>query len=208
MFEGIGLAVFRLQLWLKWKEIFDEWRRNSDQRQHCLPNAPVGTTCPNDHWFAHCPCQPKTTLHHNRPWNGPTAFVSPRATYNSGTTLTMIMTLISMLSTFSWCSSRRCTRKASVKHLSYRITAHRSKKPPARSLWSFDWFLRSQLSYLIIAGSLKAPKAIQGNRSRLNSRHKHKIIVVFLLHFCYSLYEMKTVSLDFWQVVSDNMKDL
>jgi len=70
-----------MQLWLKWREIWKEWKEGSNTPRHCPQGALSDSVCPlsktDRKWFARCPCEPGCELHHNRPINGPSVFIVP-----------------------------------------------------------------------------------------------------------------------------------
>ncbi|KAL8833614.1 MAG: hypothetical protein Q9176_007908 [Flavoplaca citrina] len=75
---GFCVAVVRLLLWRRWREIEEEWRTAPATRRHCPEHAPHDAVCPsNNSFFVNCPCQPSSDLHQCRPQDGCTIIFVP-----------------------------------------------------------------------------------------------------------------------------------
>lgn len=62
-FEKITIAIFHLQLHIKWAEIYSKWEKPTQNRRHCKQNAPPGSFCSTNDWFCICPYQPGSECH-------------------------------------------------------------------------------------------------------------------------------------------------
>ncbi len=62
--------MFCMQLWLKWREIWKEWKKELNISRHCLQDALSDSVCLLSKidwkWFAWCSCKSECKLHHNQ----------------------------------------------------------------------------------------------------------------------------------------------
>ncbi len=61
--------MFCMQLWLKWREIWKEWKKELNTLRHCFQDAFSDSVYSlskiNQKWFAWCSCKSECKLHHN-----------------------------------------------------------------------------------------------------------------------------------------------